>query len=184
MGASIEGCPFAVCKAFGDRRSRGRERALAACAGCALRALSPSQCGPHLFAHPSRLAGASVPPGLGTEGSRGQRENVSPPHDTGIPFARTFYRIPARTRWEQPIRSSRRSARRPEMNLAKTLAVSAVAGMLMGSTVACGGSSPPPASDPSASGGKASCSASGGAAPASSGKSSCSASGGAAAPKY
>ena len=78
------------------------------------------------------------------------------------------------------------------MNLAKTLAVSAVAGMLMGSTVACGGSTPP-ASDPSASGGKASCSASGGAAPAGSGKSSCSAAGGGkascsaaggAAPKY
>ena len=75
------------------------------------------------------------------------------------------------------------------MNLAKTLAVSAVAGMLMGSTVACGGGSTPPASEPSASGGKASCSASGGAAPASSGapasggKSSCSAAGGAA-PKY
>jgi hypothetical protein len=78
------------------------------------------------------------------------------------------------------------------MNLAKTLAVSAVAGMLMGSTVACGGGTPA-ATDPSAAGGKASCSASGGAAaPAASGKSSCSASGGkascsasgAAAPKY
>jgi hypothetical protein len=184
MGASIEGCPFAVCKAFGDPEAAWPREGARCFRGLrSSRPFAPTR-GPHLFAHPSRLAGASVPPGLGTEGSRGQRENVSPPHDTGIPFARTFYRIPARTRWEQPIRSSRRSARRPEMNLAKTLAVSAVAGMLMGSTVACGGSSPPPASDPSASGGKASCSASGGAAPASSGKSSCSASGGAAAPKY
>lgn len=72
------------------------------------------------------------------------------------------------------------------MNLAKTLAVSAVAGMLLGSTVACGGGTPA-ASDPSAAGGKASCSGSGAAAPAGSGKSSCSAAGGAApapAPKY
>ena len=82
------------------------------------------------------------------------------------------------------------------MNLAKTLAVSAVAGMLMGSAIGCGGgnTATPGATDPSAAGGKASCSASG-AAPAASGKSSCSASGGAgksscsasgapAAPKY
>jgi hypothetical protein len=75
------------------------------------------------------------------------------------------------------------------MNIAKALAVSAVAGMLMGSAVACGGSQPAPA-DPSAAGGKSSCSGSG-AAPAGSGKSSCSAAGGkascsgaAAAPKY
>ncbi len=84
------------------------------------------------------------------------------------------------------------------MNLAKTLAVSAVAGMLMGSAVGCGGGNgaQPGATDPSAAGGKSSCSASGGAAaPAGSGKSSCSAAGGAgksscsasgapAAPKY
>lgn len=78
------------------------------------------------------------------------------------------------------------------MNIAKALAVSAVAGMLMGSTVACGGGNAggSGATDPSASGGKSSCSASGGAAaPASSGKSSCSASGAPAggsapAPKY
>ena len=72
------------------------------------------------------------------------------------------------------------------MNIAKALAVSAVAGMLVGSMVGCGGadagsagaSSPAPAA-----GGKSSCSAGGGAAaPAGSGKSSCSASGGAAAP--
>jgi len=75
------------------------------------------------------------------------------------------------------------------MNIAKALAVSAVAGILIGSTVACGGSQPA-AADPSAAGGKASCSGSGGAAPAGSGKSSCSAAGGkascsgAAAPKY
>jgi hypothetical protein len=76
------------------------------------------------------------------------------------------------------------------MNIAKALAVSAVAGMLMGSTVACGGAQPAPA-DPSAAGGKSSCSGSGAAAPAGSGKSSCSAAGGkascsgaAAAPKY
>jgi hypothetical protein len=58
------------------------------------------------------------------------------------------------------------------MNLAKTLAVSAVAGMLMGSAIGCGGATPA-ASDPSAAGGKSSCSAN--AAPAGSGKSSCSA---------
>jgi len=61
------------------------------------------------------------------------------------------------------------------MNIAKTLAVSAVAGMLMGSAVACGGSPTPDANAPAA-GGKSSCSA-GGAAPAGSGKSSCSAAG-------
>jgi hypothetical protein len=72
------------------------------------------------------------------------------------------------------------------MNLAKTLAVSAVAGILVGSVVGCGGgnAAQPGATDPAAAGGKSSCSASGGAAPAGSGKSSCSASGGAAAPKY
>ena len=66
------------------------------------------------------------------------------------------------------------------MNIAKALAVSAVAGMLMGSTVACGGGngSTPGRRIPSAAGGKTSCSASGGAAPAGSGKSSCSAAGG------
>ncbi len=77
------------------------------------------------------------------------------------------------------------------MNIAKALAVSAVAGMLVGSTVACGGgaAATPDANSPSA-GGKSSCSGSaapsgGTAAPASSGKSSCSAAGGAApAPKY
>jgi hypothetical protein len=78
------------------------------------------------------------------------------------------------------------------MNIAKALAVSAVAGMLVGSTVACGGgaAATPDANSPSA-GGKSSCSAGGGAAPSSSaapaggGKSSCSAAGGAApAPKY
>ena len=72
------------------------------------------------------------------------------------------------------------------MNIAKTLAVSAVAGMLMGSAVACGGAAPavPDANSAPAAGGKASCSA-GGAAPAGSGKSSCSAAGAApAAPKY
>jgi hypothetical protein len=77
------------------------------------------------------------------------------------------------------------------MNIAKALAVSAVAGMLVGSTVACGGgnAAAPDANSPSA-GGKSSCSAGGAApsssaAPAGSGKSSCSAAGGAApAPKY
>jgi hypothetical protein len=62
------------------------------------------------------------------------------------------------------------------MNIAKALAVSAVAGMLMGSMVACGGGAATGAgaTDPAA-GGKSSCSGSGGAAaPASSGKSSCS----------
>jgi hypothetical protein len=73
------------------------------------------------------------------------------------------------------------------MNVAKALAVSAVAGMLIGSTAACGGgnaAAPAPA-DPSAAGGKASCSASGApaAAPAGSGKSACSAAA-APAPKY
>jgi hypothetical protein len=77
------------------------------------------------------------------------------------------------------------------MNIAKTLAVTAVAGILMGGAVACGGAAPavPDANNPAAgAGGKSSCSAggAGAAAPASSGKSSCSASGGAApaAPKY
>jgi hypothetical protein len=80
------------------------------------------------------------------------------------------------------------------MNIAKALAVSAVTGMLIGSTVACGGgnSTQPGATDPSAAGGKSSCSGAGGAAapaPAGSGgttggKSSCSAAGGAPAPKY
>jgi hypothetical protein len=75
------------------------------------------------------------------------------------------------------------------MNIAKALAVSAVAGMLMGSMVACGGGNAggAGATDPAA-GGKSSCSGAGGsgaAAPAASGKSSCSAGGGAApAPKY
>jgi hypothetical protein len=77
------------------------------------------------------------------------------------------------------------------MNIAKALAVSAVAGMLMGSMVACGGGNAggAGATDPAA-GGKSSCSGAGGsgaAAPAGSGKSSCSgaAGGGAApAPKY
>jgi hypothetical protein len=75
------------------------------------------------------------------------------------------------------------------MNIAKALAVSAVAGMLMGSMVACGGGNAggAGATDPAA-GGKSSCSGaggSGGAAPAASGKSSCSGGGGAApAPKY
>jgi hypothetical protein len=70
------------------------------------------------------------------------------------------------------------------MNIAKALAVSAVAGMLMGSMVACGGSNAAaaPASDPAA-GGKSSCSGSGAAAPAGSGKSSCSGAA-APAPKY
>jgi hypothetical protein len=76
------------------------------------------------------------------------------------------------------------------MNIAKALAVSAVAGMLAGSTVACGGgnAAAPAPSDPAAAGGKSSCSggAAGGAAPAGSaspgGKSACS--GAAAAPKY
>ena len=78
------------------------------------------------------------------------------------------------------------------MNIAKTLAASAVAGMLIGGTVACGGGNAAtpdpnaPASGAGATGGKSSCSASGGAAaPASSGKSSCSASAApAAAPKH
>ena len=76
------------------------------------------------------------------------------------------------------------------MNIAKALAVSAVAGMLMGSMVACGGGNAggAGATDPAA-GGKSSCSGAGGsggaAAPAGSGKSSCSGAGGAApAPKY
>jgi hypothetical protein len=72
------------------------------------------------------------------------------------------------------------------MNIAKALAMSAVAGMLTGSVAGCGGGSAatPAAAEPSPAGGKSSCS-SGGAAPAGSGKSSCSASGGAApAPKY
>jgi hypothetical protein len=76
------------------------------------------------------------------------------------------------------------------MNIAKALAVSAVAGMLVGSSVACGGgaAAAPDANSPAA-GGKSSCSAggaapSGSAAPASSGKSSCSAAGEKAAPKY
>ena len=49
------------------------------------------------------------------------------------------------------------------MNIAKALAVSAVAGMLMGATAACGGGSgaTPGATDPSAAGGKSSCSANG-----------------------
>jgi hypothetical protein len=71
------------------------------------------------------------------------------------------------------------------MNIAKTLAVSAVAGMLMGSAVACGGAAPAvPDANSAAPGGKASCSAGGAApaAPAGSGKSACSAAG--AAPKY
>jgi len=73
------------------------------------------------------------------------------------------------------------------MNIAKALAVSAVAGMLMGSMVACGGGNAggAGATDPAA-GGKSSCSGAGGAgaaAPAASGKSSCSgAAGGSAAP--
>jgi hypothetical protein len=80
------------------------------------------------------------------------------------------------------------------MNIAKALAVSAVTGMLIGSTVACGGgnATQPGATDPSAAGGKSSCSGAGGAAapaPAGSGgttggKSSCSAAGSAPAPKY
>jgi len=77
------------------------------------------------------------------------------------------------------------------MNIAKALAMSAVAGMLVGATAACGGgnAAQPGATDPSAAGGKSSCSANGGAAPAGSaapagGKSSCSAAGGTAAPKY
>jgi len=76
------------------------------------------------------------------------------------------------------------------MNIAKTLAATAVAGILIGGAVACGGAAPavPDANNPAAGagGGKSSCSAGGAAAPASSGKSSCSASGGAApaAPKY
>jgi hypothetical protein len=80
------------------------------------------------------------------------------------------------------------------MNIAKALAVSAVAGMLMGSGIACGGGGAAGggATDPAAAGGgKSSCSGGGGAAPAASGKSSCSASGGkascsggGAAPKY
>jgi hypothetical protein len=81
------------------------------------------------------------------------------------------------------------------MKIAKALAMSAVTGMLIGSTVACGGgnSTQPGATDPSAAGGKSSCSGAGGAAapaPANSGgttgggKSSCSAAGGAPAPKY
>ncbi|HEX3345570.1 MAG TPA: hypothetical protein VHS09_13400 [Polyangiaceae bacterium] len=81
------------------------------------------------------------------------------------------------------------------MNIAKALAVSAVAGMLMGSMVACGGGNAggAGATDPAA-GGKSSCSGAGGAAPAASGKSSCSgaaggksscsAGGAAPAPKY
>jgi len=75
------------------------------------------------------------------------------------------------------------------MNIAKALAVSAVAGMLMGSMVACGGGNAggAGATDPAA-GGKSSCSGAGGAgaaAPAGSGKSSCSGAGGAApAPKH
>ncbi|HEY3818112.1 MAG TPA: hypothetical protein VGL81_13125 [Polyangiaceae bacterium] len=77
------------------------------------------------------------------------------------------------------------------MNIAKALAVSAVAGMLMGSMVACGGGNAggAGATDPAA-GGKSSCSGAGGAAPAASGaaaggKSSCSgASGAAPAPKH
>ena len=80
------------------------------------------------------------------------------------------------------------------MNIAKALAVSAVTGMLIGSTVGCGGgsSTQPGAADPSAAGGKSSCSANGGTAPAPAnsagtpggGKSSCSAAGGTPAPKY
>ncbi|HTQ43448.1 MAG TPA: hypothetical protein VMI75_11875 [Polyangiaceae bacterium] len=75
------------------------------------------------------------------------------------------------------------------MNIAKTLAVTAVAGILMSGAVACGGAAPavPDPNAPAAgAGGKSSCSAGGAAAPASSGKSSCSAGGGAApaAPKY
>jgi hypothetical protein len=122
--------------------------------------------------------------------------------DTWIVLARTAHR-PRRgvagetiqTTPKETLLDEERGDVRP-MNLAKTLAVSAVAGMLMGSAIGCGGSkdATPAPSDPSAaSGGKASCSASGGAAPASSGKSSCSAAGGgkascsasgAAAPKY
>jgi hypothetical protein len=67
------------------------------------------------------------------------------------------------------------------MNIAKALAASAVAGMLIGGAVACGGAAPavPDANNPAAgAGGKSSCSAGGAAAPASSGKSSCSASSG------
>ena len=62
------------------------------------------------------------------------------------------------------------------MNIAKALAVSAVAGMLMGSVVACGGGNAggSGATDPRGRSGKSSCSGGGGAAPASSGKSSCS----------
>lgn len=75
------------------------------------------------------------------------------------------------------------------MNIAKTLAVTAVAGILMSGAVACGGgaaATPDPNAPAAGAGGKSSCSAGGAAAPASSGKSSCSASGGAApaAPKY
>jgi hypothetical protein len=86
----------------------------------------------------------------------------------------------------------KRSEETRVMNIAKALAVSAVAGMLVGSTVACGGgaAATPDANSPAA-GGKSSCSGSaapsGGstAAPAGSGKSSCSAAGGATpAPKY
>jgi hypothetical protein len=57
------------------------------------------------------------------------------------------------------------------MNIGKVLAVSAVAGMLMG-TAACGGSTPPAQGDPNATQQKSSCSGAGGTQ-----KTSCSASG-------
>ena len=71
------------------------------------------------------------------------------------------------------------------MNIGKALAVSAIAGMLMGTMVGCGGGNTatpdPNAAGAGTSGGKASCSASGGATDPTK-KSSCSASGGSTTP--
>jgi hypothetical protein len=104
--------------------------------------------------------------------------------DTRLVFARTFQRAGIRRRHNELLEEERGDE--TVMNIAKALAVSAVAGMLIGGAVACGGggNASPGATDPSAGGGKSSCSAGGAssAAPASSGKSSCSAGG--AAPKY